>query len=119
MNKEGAEKEELTADGLARLEDLGDFWIHIDHHVLFGLDLVVALPHLRLHPLGEWVANDGIDDIGDVLPRKLLHLPFDGKITSHLRICTGKGLHILNRQALELWHIDVLSLVALDPLLSS
>ena len=101
------------------LEDLGYLRVHVDHHVLFGLDLVIPLPHLLLDPLGEWVTNDGIDDIGDVLPRKLLHLPFDGKITSHLRISTGKGLHILNRQALELWHIDVLSLVALDPLLSS
>ena len=104
---------------MTRSEDLSYFWIHIDHHVLFCFDLVISLLHLRLNPFSERISNDGIYDVGDILPGQLLHLFFNREVPGYLRISTSEHLHILDSQSLELWHIDVLGLVALDPLLGS
>ena len=104
---------------MTRSEDLSYFWIHIDHHVLFCFDLVISLLHLRLNPFSERISNDGIYDVGDILPGQLLHLFFNREVPGYLRISTSEHLHILDSQTLELWHIDVLGLVALDPLLGS
>ena len=109
----------LTADGGALGEDGGDLRVHVDHHVLVGLDLVVALPHLGLDPLGEGLADDGVDEVRDVLPRQLLHLLLDGEVPSQLRIRAGKCLDVLDGEAFELRHVDVLRLVAADALLGS
>ena len=109
----------LTADRLARLEDLGDLWIHVDHHVLLGLELLVARVHPGLHPLGEDVARDGVDHVCYVLPGQLLELLVNRKVAGYLMMVTGERLHVLDRQAFELRHVDVLRLVALDPLLGS
>ena len=81
----------LTADGLTGSEDLGDLRVHVDHHILFCFDLVVALLHLSLYPLGKRSTHDGIYDIGDVLPRQLVHLLFDGKVAGDARIRVAKG----------------------------
>ena len=62
------------------LEDLGYLRVHVDEHVLLGLDLVVALLHLRLDPDSERLANDRIDDIGYVLTRQLLDLLLNREI---------------------------------------
>ena len=99
------------------LEDLSDLWIHVDEHVLLGLDLVIALLHLRLDPESEWVPHDRIDDVGYELPGQLLDLLLDREVLVHTRILLGEGLHILDRQALELRHIDVLDVCTLDTLL--
>ena len=99
------------------LEDLGDLWIHVDEHVLFRLDLVIALLHLRLDPESEWVPHYRIDDVGYELPGQLLDLLLDREVLVHTRILLGEGLHILDRQALELRDIDVLDVSTLDALL--
>jgi len=107
----------LTADGLALSEDLGDLRVHVDHEVLLGLDLVVALLHLRLDPLGERWSDDRVDHVGDVLPRQLLHLLLDGEVLVDARVLVGERLHVLDGEALELGHADVLHVGTLDALL--
>ena len=66
----------LTADGLGLLEYSGDLGVDVDHQVLLDGDLLVALVHLRLHPLREDVLEDGGAHVGDPLLRRLgeLHL---------------------------------------------
>ena len=99
------------------LEDLGDLWIHVDEHVLFRFDLVIALFHLRLDPESEWVPHYRKDHVSCELPGQLLDLLLDREILVHTRILLGEGLHILDRQALELRDIDVLDVRTLDALL--
>ena len=42
-------------------------WVHINHEVALICLLLVVLFDLRLHPLAESVAQDGVRDIGDPL----------------------------------------------------
>ena len=76
----------LTADCRTGLEDLRYLWVHVDQHVLLGFDLVVALLHLGLDPLGERRTHDREDYIRDVLARQLLELFLNREIALNTRV---------------------------------
>ena len=113
------EKFLLTTNRLTGPEDLGYLRIHVDHHVLLSFELVIPRVHPGLHPFGEDVARDGVDHVCYVLPGQLLELLVNRKVAGYLMMVTGERLHVLDRQAFELRHVDVLGLVALDPLLGA
>jgi len=101
---------------LTGLEDLGDFRVHIDHHVLLCLDFGVPLLHLALYPQSEGIAGDSVYDISYILSRQFFNLFLDWEIA-----CDGgkrgrEGLHVFDGQSLKLRNINMLDLIALNPL---
>ena len=60
------------ADGGGLLKDSGDFWVHLDVQIVLHGPLLVPLVDSGINPIGEGLADDGEDDIGDVLSRQLL-----------------------------------------------
>ena len=71
-----------------------------------------------MHPVVEGLADDGVADVSDVLPREVLQL----LVTVWDVAADFFGLphvvhHPLNRQALILWYKDVLHTLGIDPLL--
>ena len=104
---------------MAGFEDRCNLRIHVYKHVLLSLDLVISLLHLRLDPFGELIANDGVDDVSDVLPGQLVHLFLDGEVLIHPGILAGELLHVFDGQALELGHVDMLDVCTFDALLGS
>jgi hypothetical protein len=101
---------------LTGLEDLGDFRVHIDHHVLLGLDFGVPLLHLALHPQSEGIAGDGVYDISYILSRQFFNLLLDWEIARDGRKSSSICLHVFDGQSLELRYIEVFDLVALNSL---
>ena len=84
------------------------------------LHLVIALLDPPFYPLGEMIICDGEADVGDVLAWEFEALPFQIWQGSHdVAVVDGVIQHGLNGEALELWHLQVLDLGALDPPLSA
>ena len=50
----------LTADTSATLKDPENFWIHFNLKLLLLLELGVPLLDTVLHPVLEWLADDGV-----------------------------------------------------------
>ena len=98
------------------LEDLGDFRVHIYHHVLLCLYLVVPLLHLRFYPQSEGIAGDGVYDIGYILSRQFFNFLLDWEIASDGGKRGREGLHVFDGQSLKLRNIYMLDLIALNPL---
>ena len=59
---------------LAGLERREDAWVHVDGEVLLRHDLVVPGLDGTVDPVPEWLANDGVDDVGQVASGQLLYL---------------------------------------------
>lgn len=98
------------------LEDLGDFRVHIYHHVLLCLYFVVPFLHLRLYPQSEGIASDGVYDISYILSGQFFNLLLDWEIACDGGKRRRESLHVFDGQSLKLRNIDVLDLVALNPL---
>ena len=107
----------LTAHRLTGSEDLGYFRIHVDHHILLCLDLIIPLLHLRPNTNRKWVPNNSIYEVGDVLTWELLYFLLYREVFVDSRILASKALHILNRESLKLWHIDMFDVSRLNALL--
>ena len=104
---------------MTRPEYLSYLWIHVYEHVLLFLDLVVPLLHLCLDPLGESVASDRVDNIGNVLSWKLVRLLPRWKVGGYAWVSVGKGHHVFDSQSFKMRHIDVLCLITLDSFLQT
>ena len=101
--------------GRAGLENLFDFWVHVDEQAALLLALVVPLLHDAVHPLLEWIADQGVADVGHVATQQLLDLTrVQWQSLCDLWVVLCELEHVLGRQALELWHIDVLDVLGLD-----
>ena len=64
----------LTTDCLTGFEHLINVGVHFDEEVLFGFNPFIPLNHFSFNPVLKWLANKGINNIGNVLPVKLLNL---------------------------------------------
>ena len=71
-------------------KDSSNFWIHLDVEVSFLSSLSVPLIDSVIDPICERPANNGIDNVGDVLPRELVHLHL-GHRERHHHIFIGLG----------------------------
>ena len=56
-------KNQLTADVDARVERLGDLWVHVDEQVLLLGQLLVADDDPIVYPLLHRLTNDRICDV--------------------------------------------------------
>ena len=93
-----------------------DLWIHIDGEVLVLDDLGVTLVDLAVDPLFEDGTNDGVDNVGDVLPRQLLHLTLlRRQRPRHIWPVPGVVQHGLGGEAFEVGNLDGLNLRGFDP----
>ena len=104
----------LTAYRLTCLKDLSYLRVHVNHHVLFCLNLVVSFIHLWFHPNSERLAHYRVDDVGDVLPGQLLNFLFNWKVLVHSRILLGECLHVFDWQAFKLGNVDMLDISRLN-----
>ena len=108
----------VGADGLARLEDLGQLWVQFD--VLLALDLDRLVPRVDplIDPLLELLAQPGVDYIDDVLPPKLPDLRlFVREAHLHERVVLDVLEEVVDIKVLVHRDLQVLHLVALDHLL--
>ena len=102
-------------NGRAGLENLFDLWVHVDEQAAFLLDLVVPLLHNAVHPLLEWIVDQGVADVGHVATQQLLDLTrLQCQSLCDCWVVLRELEHVLRRQAFELWHIDVLDVLRLD-----
>lgn len=75
---------------------------------------VVANAHLLVHPSLEWLTNNGVDDVGEVATTQLGDLLAGGQNHLDLLVVLGELEDALDGEALELGHINVLDVVAVD-----
>ena len=64
----------LTGHTGACPEDFEYLRVELDPQVAFVLDLGVPFCHDILHPVAKWLANDGVDDVDDILPEQFVDL---------------------------------------------
>ena len=76
--------------------------------------MLVSRFNLSLHPVAEFVLQDGIRDVGDPLLRQLADLLLDRIIRIRLRILADKLIQPLDLQRLVLRDLEVLALVGSD-----
>ena len=114
----GMSKEMIrTAGGGGRSEDLLDRRVHHDAHLSFVLDSAVSGVGSCPHELLEVSADDRLNDVGDVGPWELEDLlPLNGQGPHGLLVLVPLGEldELLDRQAVEVRHLDHLDLVAAD-----
>ena len=66
----------LTTSWMTCLEKFSDWLVHLNL-VLFLGNLLMSLFHLDVDPILEWLSHYGVDDIGNVVPRKPVNLSLD------------------------------------------
>ena len=67
----------LTGDSCGVSKSLSNCRVHLDHLVLLNSHFLVSVLNVLIHPFLEGFANDGEDDVSQVLSMKLLDLCFD------------------------------------------
>ena len=65
-------RKKLTADSFTVPVNFIDLRIHIYVHLGFLCNLLVTGVHPLLHPLCEWLADQGHDDVDDILPIEIV-----------------------------------------------
>ena len=94
------------------MEDGGDPGVHLDHVVaLLGHPLVAGVDLVR-DPVLEPLAHDCVDHVGQVRPAELGDLLRRRQRVLDGLLALGEVEHGLDREALELGHVDDLDLVA-------
>ena len=77
-----------------------------------GIPLITAF----LHPVGEGLANPGVDDVADVAPRHLPDLTHDREGVDDDGVAHSEVQDGVHREVLVLGHRDDLDVVAVDGL---
>ena len=100
---------------LAGLEPCEDLRVHVDSEVLLLDELLVPLGDLLVDPVLERLADDGVDEVGDVGPGQLLHLSrLHGQRLLYCWVALGVMEHGSRAESLEVRHLDGLHLRRLD-----
>ena len=88
----------------------------MDHAVLFGGHLLVAVA-VGLHdPLGEGLADDGVGDVADELARQPAPVLLVGQVVEYLGVLTDLLEDVLDGELPVHRHVEVAHAVALDVL---
>jgi hypothetical protein len=72
-----------------------------------------------MHPLLEWLADDGVDDVGEVATAELRDLFARGECILHVNSVGSKLKDLLDCEALKLGHSDDFHIIALDDRLNT
>ena len=99
-------------------ELLGHLWVHRDHQLSLLGHQGVALLDLLSHPLLEWCAKHGCNDVDEPLLGRLWEVDLIGQVVGDIRVVVEEHHDLLQRQVLVLRHVEVLDAVVLEvPLL--
>ena len=103
------------ADGGGLLEDPSDLRIHLNIQVVHLSPLFMPLIDPGINPIGERLANNGVNYVGDILARQLLKLGLHHRQRrQHICILPGKLHQVLDGKAFELWYDDMLDVLGLE-----
>ena len=106
----------LTADcggGGGCLSDAGG---ELDLHAMILREVRVPLLAALGHPLGEGLADEGVDDVADVLARHLADLPLLGQGLLDDNVGEAEVEDGVEGEVLVLGNVDVLDVLAVDGL---
>ena len=110
VNKSGVR---LTTNCLTGFEHLIDVGVHLDEEVLLGLYLFIPLHHFSINPVLKWMADKGVNDIGNILPMKLLDLFWlIWESPGDLWIALGELQHLFHLQLIKLGNVNMLGVLA-------
>ena len=96
------------------MEDPRNVWVHGDHVVALQGYFLVAVVDLATDPVLKILAHDGVDDVREVGSTELSDLLAGRQGPLHLPVVLGKGEYVLDGEALELWNVYDLDVVAVD-----
>ena len=85
--------------------------IHGDHHLSLLRHEGIPILNLLLHPVLELIAKDGRTNIYDPLLWHLLDIRVIRQVLVDPRLVAHKLQHLLDREALVLWHMDHLHVI--------
>ena len=108
-----------TTDGCAALEDLCHARVHGNHQILLILDLDVPLLYHQFDPVAKFLVTEAVDDVADVLARKLhylyiIHRPIREPQEGPGRVLLQPPEDLLHRKVFIEWYADVLHEVVLE-----
>ena len=106
-----------TACGGAGSEDPFNFWIHHDAYLPLVLDSSVSGINPFPNPVFEFLANNGLDDVGDVGTRQLENLfVLAGQSPHGLAVWMALSIfdEVLDGQVVKVRHLDHLHLITAD-----
>ena len=97
------------------LKDPSYFWIHLDIKVAFLSSLFMPSLDSCIDPIIKWLANQGINDVSNVLTRQLLQLGFHHRQRGHYIVILPGEIHqVMNGQPFKLRNNDMLDVLRFD-----
>ena len=97
---------------------LGHLWVHRDHQLSFLRHQSIAFLDLLAHPLLEWSAEHGSNDVDQPLFGRLGEVDLVGQVVRDIRVVADELHNLLQGQVLIHRHMEVLDAVVLEmPLL--
>ena len=104
----------LTGYGGAVQEGSMNLRIHFQMDVALLRQHLVVLLDLFLDPIGEWVANDGVGQVGDVLLRQPLDLDLVRVVVERLGVLADEFEQTIQSESVEMRNVEMSGFVGLD-----
>ena len=94
----------LTGDGCGGSKGSCNLRVHLNVEVLLSEDLGITCLDAGVNPLVEGLTHEGVDDVGDVLPRKLVDLMFNWQRIHDIGVVVTKLKQVLDPETFKVGH---------------